>query len=49
VPVFQAEAIARGIADAELRVFPAGRHNIHMRQAEEFNRLTYAFLTEKSG
>ena len=49
VPVFQAEAIARGIAKAELRVFPAGRHNIHMRQAEEFNLLTYAFLTEKTG
>jgi valacyclovir hydrolase len=49
VPVFQAEAIARGIANAELRVFPAGRHNIHMRQAEEFNLLTYAFLTEKAG
>ena len=48
VPVFQAEAIARGIADAKLRVFPAGRHNIHMRQAEEFNLLTYAFLAEKA-
>ena len=46
VPEFQAEAIARGIQDAELRVFPTGRHNIHMRQAEEFNRLTCAFLTE---
>jgi valacyclovir hydrolase len=49
VPQFQAEAIARGIARSELRVFPAGRHNIHMRQAEEFNLLTYAFLTEKTG
>jgi valacyclovir hydrolase len=49
VPVFQAEAIARGIAQSELRVFPAGRHNIHMRQAEEFNLLTHAFLTEKAG
>ncbi len=48
VPLFQAEAIARGVADAELRVFPNGRHNIHMRQAEEFNLLTFAFLTEKS-
>jgi valacyclovir hydrolase len=47
VPEFQAEAIARGIARSELRVFPHGRHNIHMRQAEEFNLLTYAFLTEK--
>ncbi len=46
VPVFQAEAIARGIPGAELRVFPAGRHNIHMRQAEDFNRLALAFLTE---
>lgn len=49
VPVFQAEAIARGIPDAELRIFPAGRHNIHMRQAEEFNRLAFAFLTEAAG
>jgi len=46
VPVFQAEAIARGIAGSQLRVFPAGRHNIHMRQAEEFNLLAFAFLTE---
>ena len=47
VPEFQAEAIARGIPHSELRVFPHGRHNIHMRQAEEFNALTFAFLTEK--
>lgn len=47
VPQFQAEAIARGIADSELRVFPHGRHNIHMRQAAEFNALAFAFLTEK--
>jgi valacyclovir hydrolase len=47
VPEFQAEAIARGIPNSELRVFPHGRHNIHMRQAEEFNLLTHAFLTEK--
>lgn len=46
VPVFQAEAIARGIEKAELRVFPNGRHNIHMRQAGEFNALVFAFLTE---
>jgi len=49
VPLFQAEAVARGIARSELRVFPAGRHNIHMRQAEEFNLLTHAFLAEKTG
>jgi valacyclovir hydrolase len=47
VPEFQAQAIARGIANSELRVFPRGRHNIHMRQAEEFNALAFAFLTEK--
>lgn len=47
VPEFQAEAIARGIARSELRIFPNGRHNIHMRQAAEFNLLAHAFFTAK--
>jgi len=40
-----AEAIHRGIAGSCLHIFPKGRHNIHIRYAEEFNGLVHAFLT----
>jgi len=46
VPAFHPEAIHRGIAGSRLHIFPEGKHNIHLRYAEEFNALTYAFLTE---
>jgi valacyclovir hydrolase len=45
-PGLHAEAIHRGIAGSELHVFPEGKHNIHIRYADEFNRLVHAFLTE---
>jgi valacyclovir hydrolase len=47
VPVFHAEAIQRGIAGSRLHIFPEGKHNIHIRYAEDFNALAYAFLTEE--
>jgi valacyclovir hydrolase len=45
-PGFHAEAIHRGIAGSRLHIFPEGRHNIHIRYADEFNRLVHAFLSE---
>ena len=44
-PGLHAEAIHRGIAGSRLHIFPKGRHNIHIRYAEEFNGLVHAFLT----
>jgi valacyclovir hydrolase len=46
VPAFHAELIHHGIAGSRLHNFPEGKHNIHIRYADEFNALTYAFLTE---
>ena len=48
VPVFHAEMIHRGIAGSQLHIFPEGKHNIHIRYADEFNALTHAFLSEPS-
>jgi valacyclovir hydrolase len=45
-PGLHAEAIHRAIAGSRLHIFPEGKHNIHIRYADEFNRLVYAFLTE---
>ena len=45
-PGLHAEAIHRGIAGSRLHVFPEGKHNIHIRYADEFNRLVHAFLIE---
>ncbi|HET7085671.1 MAG TPA: alpha/beta hydrolase [Rhizomicrobium sp.] len=49
VPVFHAEAIHRGIAGSRLHIFPDGRHNIHIRYADEFNALAHDFLTDGFG
>jgi valacyclovir hydrolase len=40
------EAIHCGIAGSRLRIFPEGKHNIHIRYADEFNSLVHDFLTE---
>ena len=46
-PGLHAEAIHRGIAGSRLHIFPEGKHNIHIRYADEFNALVHAFLTEE--
>ena len=46
-PGFHAEAIHRGIRRSRLHIFPEGRHNIHIRYADEFNRLVHAFLSQR--
>jgi valacyclovir hydrolase len=46
VPGLHPEAIHRGIAGSRLYTFPEGKHNIHIRYADEFNALALAFLTQ---
>jgi valacyclovir hydrolase len=46
VPRLHPEAIHRGIAGSRLHIFPEGKHNIHLRYADEFNAIVFAFLTE---
>jgi valacyclovir hydrolase len=46
VPGLHPEAIHRGIAGSRLHIFSEGKHNIHQRYADDFNALTFAFLTQ---
>jgi valacyclovir hydrolase len=46
VPDFHPKLLHNGIANAQLHVFPDGKHNIHLRYASAFNRLVYQFLQE---
>jgi valacyclovir hydrolase len=46
VPGLHPEAIHRGIAGSRLHIFPEGKHNIHIKYADEFNAIAFAFLTE---
>jgi valacyclovir hydrolase len=45
VPAIHPEAIHRGVVGSRLHIFPEGKHNIHVRYANEFNALVLAFLT----
>lgn len=44
VPDVHPRLLQEGIPQAQLQVFPEGKHNIHLRYAQEFNRLVHAFL-----
>jgi valacyclovir hydrolase len=46
IPGLHPEAIHRGIAGSRLHIFPEGKHNIHLKYADEFNAIAFAFLTE---
>jgi len=46
VPGFHPEAIHRGIAGSRLHIFPEGKHNIHIRYADQFNAIALDFLTQ---
>jgi valacyclovir hydrolase len=46
VPGLHPETIHRGIPGSRLHIFPDGKHNIHLRYADEFNAITHAFLSE---
>jgi valacyclovir hydrolase len=47
VPATHPRIIQQGIAGSELYVFPEGKHNIHVRYAEEFNKTVSSFLNRK--
>jgi valacyclovir hydrolase len=46
VPTFHAEVLRQGIAHSRLHMFPEGKHNIHLRYAQEFNQMLVDFLQE---
>lgn len=46
VPGLHPQAIHRGIAGSRLHIFPEGKHNIHLRYADQFNAIVLAFLGE---
>lgn len=48
VPQFHPEYLHANIKGAKLHVMPEGRHNLHLRYADEFNTLIKAFLKGKS-
>ncbi|XP_032654285.1 serine hydrolase BPHL isoform X2 [Chelonoidis abingdonii] len=44
VPQFHAEYLHKHIKESRLLLMPEGKHNLHLRFAEEFNRLVEDFL-----
>jgi len=46
VPLFHTDVLQKGIANSRLYLFPEGKHNIHIRYAQEFNKLLVNFLCE---
>lgn len=43
-PQFHAEFLRDHVTGAELQLFPAGKHNIHLRFAQEFNAIVEEFV-----
>ncbi|XP_026367183.1 valacyclovir hydrolase isoform X1 [Ursus americanus] len=48
VPRFHADFIHEHVRGSRLHVMPEGKHNLHLRFANEFNKLAEDFLLEKS-
>jgi len=46
VPAFHPELLLKAISGARLRVFPEGKHNLHLRYFQEFNEVVTEFLNE---
>jgi len=46
VSSFHPEYLHKHIAGSALRIWPGGRHNIHLRYPEEFNDMVSQFLKE---
>lgn len=46
VPPIHPQHILKNIADSSLYRFPDGRHNVHLRYSEEFNRIVQEFLSK---
>ena len=47
VDLSHAEWFQKNIPDARLQVFPGGKHNFHLRFADEFNQTALDFFAEK--
>jgi len=47
VPQFHAEYLHENIPGCKLHVMPEGKHNLHLRYADEFNSLVKSFLNGK--
>ena len=46
VPSFHPEFIVKRIKQSKLFVMPEGKHNLHMRYYEEFNKIVTDFILE---
>lgn len=46
VPMYHPTWYSENIPNVRLHVFPEGKHNIHIKYADEFNRLVLDFLAE---
>lgn len=44
VPMFHPKHLQKSIANASLYSFPDGKHNVHLRYNEDFNRIVQEFL-----
>ena len=45
--MFHPEWFHKNIPGARLHVFPEGKHNIHIKYADEFNKLVLDFFAGK--
>jgi valacyclovir hydrolase len=48
VPSFHPEYLHKHIAWSTLHLMPEGRHNLHLRYADEFNLVVSKFLKEET-
>ena len=48
VPDLHPEYIHKNITGSTLHLMPEGRHNLHLRYADEFNSMVRMFLKEKA-
>lgn len=46
VPAFHPAYLEKNLRDARIHRFPSGKHNIHIRFAQEFNMVVEAFLSK---
>ena len=44
-PAFHADYLARNLKDCRLVMWPEGKHNLHLKHHQEFNKLVTEFLT----
>jgi valacyclovir hydrolase len=47
VPALHPAALHRGIARSQLHTFAQGKHNIHIKYSEEFNRIVLSFMMQR--